>query len=70
MHTAVHLIAKLGQIEENSPSSLPNAQDMDRKSRAAAIGRLLVITTGAVTKVVLSEYGDAKLLAVLNHWMH
>ena len=50
IHTALHLIRKLGNVEEQMQDGLPNQQDMDRRRRTAAVGRLLVITTGSTTK--------------------
>ena len=52
IHTALHLLRELESDQDCTPDALPGQQGMSRTgARAAASGRVLVITTGPTTRV-------------------
>ena len=50
IHTALHLVTKLGPDFHQGVNGMPSQQDMSRKRQALIAGRVLVVTTGPTTK--------------------
>ena len=51
IHTALHLIKELGLTTDGSPDAYPERQGMSRNGLASGSGRVLVVTTGATSRV-------------------